>query len=87
MAHMDPLDLALMDGVGDAIKRVTDDPVAPLYAGCLQGFDQHIGDALAHPEPLLLLVNVAAKILAKPNLTFGDAAIYCAPVVPDTVIV
>jgi hypothetical protein len=27
MAHMDPLDLALMDRVGDAVKRVADDPV------------------------------------------------------------
>ena len=35
MAHMDPLDIALMDGVGDAIKRVADDPVTPLYAGYL----------------------------------------------------
>jgi hypothetical protein len=36
---------------------------------------------------LLAFGFVAAKILAKPNLTIGDAAIYCAPVVPDTVIV
>jgi hypothetical protein len=64
MAHMDPLDLALMDGVGDAVKRVTDDPVAPLYAGCLQRVDQHIRDSLAHPEPPVLPVNVAAIILA-----------------------
>src|ERR1700733_13581066 len=46
MAHMDPLDLALTDGVGDAVKRVADDPVAPLYAGCLQCFDQYVGHSL-----------------------------------------
>ena len=45
MAHMDPLDLALADGVGDAVKRVADDAVAPLYAGCLQCFDQYVGTA------------------------------------------
>jgi hypothetical protein len=87
MAHMDPLDPALTDGVGDTVKRVADDPVAPLYAGCLQCFDQYVGDSLAHPEPPVPLVNVAAKILAKPNLTIGDAAIHCASVVPDIVIV
>jgi hypothetical protein len=32
---MDPLDFALMNGVGDAVQRVADDPVAPPYAGCL----------------------------------------------------
>ena len=48
MAHMDPLDLALMDGVGDAVKRVADDPVAPLYAGGLQCFDYYVGYAFTH---------------------------------------
>ena len=43
MPHMDPLDLAVMDGVGDPVQRVADDPVAPLYAGCLQRFDYYIG--------------------------------------------
>ena len=33
------------------------------------------------------LVNVAPKILAELSLTIGDAAIHCAPVVPDTVLV
>jgi hypothetical protein len=33
------------------------------------------------------LVNIAADILAKPNLTIESVAIYCAPVVPDTVMV
>jgi hypothetical protein len=45
------------------------------------------GQGIPIPEPHVPLVNVAAKILAKPNLTIGDAAIYCAPVVPDTVMV
>ena len=48
VAHMDPLDLALMDGVGDAVQRVADDPVAPLYAGCLQCFDQNVGHPFTH---------------------------------------
>src|SRR5258708_39439063 len=51
MAHMDPLDFALMDGAGDAVKRVADDPVAPLDAGGLQRFDQYIGYPFAHGEP------------------------------------
>src|SRR5580692_2499882 len=51
MAHMDPLDLALMDGAGDAVKRVADDPVAPLHAGGLQRLDQYVGYPFAHSEP------------------------------------
>jgi hypothetical protein len=46
VAHTDPLDLALLDGVSDAVKRVADDPVASLYAGCLQCFDQYVGHSL-----------------------------------------
>ena len=56
MAHMDPLDLALTDGVGDAVKRVADDPVAPLYAGCLQCFDQYVGHSLTHRGTSRVLV-------------------------------
>ncbi len=48
MAHMHPLDLALMDGVADAVERVADDPVAPLYAGCLQRLDQYVGHSFTH---------------------------------------
>jgi hypothetical protein len=40
MPHMDPIDLATVDDVGDLIHRVADDPVARLHAGCLQRFDQ-----------------------------------------------
>jgi hypothetical protein len=34
------MDLATVDGVGDLIHRVADNPVARLHAGCLQRFDQ-----------------------------------------------
>ncbi len=40
MAHVDPIDLAAIDSVGDAVQRVTDDSVARLHAGGLQRFDQ-----------------------------------------------
>jgi hypothetical protein len=33
------------------------------------------------------LVDVAGELLAKPNLTIRNAAIYCAPVVPAIVMV
>jgi hypothetical protein len=33
------------------------------------------------------LVNAVAEILAKLNLTIGNGAVYCAPVVPDSVMV
>jgi hypothetical protein len=48
VAHRDPLDVALMVGVGDSVKGVADDPVTPLYAGCLQRLDQYIGHSLTH---------------------------------------
>ncbi len=38
--HMDPIDLAAIDGVGDPVQRVADDPVAPPHAGRLQRLDQ-----------------------------------------------
>src|ERR1700693_3839191 len=60
MAHMDPLDLALMDGAGDAVKGVADDPVAPLYAGCLQRFDQYVGYPFSHREPRVFIGYVSA---------------------------
>ena len=40
MPHMDPIDLAAVDGVGDPVHRVANDAVARLHAGCLQRFDQ-----------------------------------------------
>ena len=46
--HMDPIDLAAVDGVSDPVQRVADDPVAPLHAGSLQRFDQYIGHSFAH---------------------------------------
>src|SRR5277367_1349727 len=48
MAHMDPFDLALMDGVGDAIERVADDSIASLYAGCLQCLDYYVSHSFTH---------------------------------------
>jgi hypothetical protein len=55
MAHMDPLDLAPMDGVGDAVKRVADDSVAPLYARCLQRIDYYVSYPFTHAEPPAML--------------------------------
>jgi hypothetical protein len=46
--HMDPIDLAAIDGVGDPVQRVSDDAVTVLHAGCLQCFDQYIGYSFAH---------------------------------------
>src|SRR5580698_6284338 len=60
MAHMDPLDVALMDGVGDAVERVADDAVAPLYADGLQRLDQYIGYPFAHSEPRVFFGYVCA---------------------------
>src|SRR6266542_3994611 len=48
MPHVDPIDLASIDGVRDPIQGVADDPVARLYPGCLQRFDQHISHSFAH---------------------------------------
>ena len=38
--HMDPIDLTAVDGMGDAVHRVPDDPVACPHAGRLQRLDQ-----------------------------------------------
>ena len=46
--HMDPLDCATVDGMSDLVQRVAHNPVAPLHAGNLQRFDQHIGYSLGH---------------------------------------
>ena len=35
MPHMDPFDFATIDGMGDLVQRVADDPVAVLHAGGL----------------------------------------------------
>ncbi len=48
MPDMDPIDLAAVDGVGNPVHRVADDPVARLHAGCLQRFDQQIGHSFTH---------------------------------------
>ena len=38
VAHVDPLDLAAMDGVGDMVEGVADDAIAMADAGGFQGF-------------------------------------------------
>jgi hypothetical protein len=48
MPHMDPIDLAAIDGVGDPVQRVADDPVAVLNPGGLQRLDQYIRYSFAH---------------------------------------
>ena len=39
MPHMDPIDLAAIDGVSDTVQRVADDSVARLHPGCLERVD------------------------------------------------
>jgi hypothetical protein len=34
MAHMDPIDLAAIDSVGDPVQRIADDPVVFTPAAC-----------------------------------------------------
>ena len=48
MAHMHPVDVAAMDGIGDVIEGVADDPVTVAHTGRLQGFNDNFGNALAH---------------------------------------
>src|ERR1700729_2038446 len=100
MAHMDPLDLALMDGVGDAVERVADDPVTPLYAGCLQCFDQYIGHPFTHCATSRVVGPCSAtptassaeqhtvtrrrRIPLRRNLATCNSAIYCARVARGT---
>jgi hypothetical protein len=48
MAHLDPIDLAAIDGVSDPVQRLADDAVAAPHAGCLQRFDNQISHSLAH---------------------------------------
>jgi hypothetical protein len=46
--HMDPIDFAAIDRMGDLVQCVADDAVAVLHAGGLQGFDYQIGYPLTH---------------------------------------
>jgi hypothetical protein len=48
--HMDPIDPTAVDGMGDAVHRVPDDPVACPHAGRLQRLDYEIGHSFAHGE-------------------------------------
>src|SRR5580692_12939543 len=74
MAHMDPLDLALMDGAGDAVKRVADDPVAPLHPGGLQRLDQYVGYPFAHSEPRVFIGYVSALCVQRCICRFISSA-------------
>ena len=40
MTHVDPIDLAAIDGVSDPVQGISDNSVACLHAGCLQRFHQ-----------------------------------------------
>ena len=53
VAHVDPLDLAAMDGVGDMVEGVADDAIAMADAGGFQGFHDDLGDFLARHEAVL----------------------------------
>jgi hypothetical protein len=46
--HVHPIDLAAIDGVGDPVQRVADDPVAIPHAGCLQRVDHQISHSMTH---------------------------------------
>jgi hypothetical protein len=48
MPHMNEVDVAAIDRVGDLIHRVADDSIAILYPGGLQRRNQNIGYFLAH---------------------------------------
>ena len=61
MPHMDPIDLAAIDGVGDLVQRVADDPVARLHAGCLQRFDYYIGYSFTHGRTSCVAVEFADR--------------------------
>jgi hypothetical protein len=43
LPHMDPIDLAPVDVVGDPVQRVTDDPVARPYVSGLERLDCESG--------------------------------------------
>jgi hypothetical protein len=51
MTHVNPIDVALVNGVGDPVQCVANDSVAGLYTSGLQRFYQYIGYSLAHREP------------------------------------
>jgi hypothetical protein len=48
MPHMHPLDFAAPDGVGDEIQGIARYTPASLYAGCLEGFYDYVGNSLGH---------------------------------------
>lgn len=48
MAHVHPLDIAVVDGIGDVVEGIADDAVTMTDTGSLQGFNHDLGNALAH---------------------------------------
>ncbi len=48
MPHMDPIDLAEINGVGEPVQRVADDAIAVLHAGRLQRLDHDVGYSFGH---------------------------------------
>ncbi|MNV04862.1 hypothetical protein D3C71_951710 [compost metagenome] len=50
MAHVHPLDIAVVDGIGDVVEGVADDAVTMTDTGGLEGFNHDLGNALAHGE-------------------------------------
>jgi hypothetical protein len=51
---MDPIDRASMDGMGNPVHRVADNPIARLYTSRLQRLDQQISNTFAHGGSLHL---------------------------------
>ena len=48
LAHMDPIDLAEINSVGDPVQRVADDTIAVLHAGRLERLDQYVRYSFGH---------------------------------------
>src|SRR3954453_20888715 len=46
--HVDPIDLAAVDNMGDPVQRVANNSVASSLAGGLQNLDQYISHAFTH---------------------------------------
>jgi len=43
-----PLDIAVVDGIGDVVEGIADDAVAMTDTGSLESFNHDLGNALAH---------------------------------------
>jgi len=47
VAHVHPLDVAAVNGIGDVVEGVADNPVTVADPGGLECFDDHVGDFFA----------------------------------------